>query len=91
MRCGDEFCTFIFIVLLFIMIIFLTCVCVCFVVCVNIAQVGSFFERYPRHETLISINKQHTGQTNVEFNLRHDWNSLITDSDDERAPPRFAT
>jgi len=50
---------------------------------------GSFFEQYPRHDTLISINKRHTGKTNVEFNLRHDWNSLITDVDDEQAAPRF--
>ena len=40
---------------------------------------GSFFERYPRHRTLISINKQHTGKVNREFNERHDWNSLLSD------------
>ena len=39
--------------------------------------VGSFFTRYPRHRTLISINKRFTGTTNYEFNMRHDWNSLI--------------
>ena len=39
--------------------------------------VGSFFMRYPRHRTLISINKRFTGTTNYEFNMRHDWNSLI--------------
>ena len=55
------------------------------------AWIGSFFEKYPRHDTLLSINKRHTGKTNVEFNLRHDWNSLITDVDDEQAPPRFST
>ena len=38
---------------------------------------------------LISINKRHTGKTNVEFNLRHDWNSLVTDVDDEQAAQRF--
>jgi len=47
-------------------------------------DVGSFFERYPRHDQLISINKRHTGKTNVEFNMRHDWNSLVTDVDDEQ-------
>jgi len=26
---------------------------------------------------------------NVEFKLRHDWNSLVTDVDDEGAPERF--
>jgi len=40
---------------------------------------GSFFAIYPRHRKLISINKRHTGKTNREFNLRHDWNSLLSD------------
>ena len=53
------------------------------------AWTGSFFEQYPRHDTLISINKRHTGKTNVEFNMRHDWNSLVTDVDDDEAPRRF--
>ena len=52
---------------------------------------GSFFELYPRHDTLISINKRHTGKTNVEFNFRHDWNSLITEIGDEQAAKRFGT
>ncbi|XP_017658248.1 FAD-dependent oxidoreductase domain-containing protein 2 isoform X2 [Nannospalax galili] len=39
---------------------------------------GSFFTRYPRHRKLISINKRHTGKANPEFNLRHDWNSLLS-------------
>uniref|UniRef100_A0A8C5K4C6 FAD-dependent oxidoreductase domain-containing protein 2 n=1 Tax=Jaculus jaculus TaxID=51337 RepID=A0A8C5K4C6_JACJA len=39
---------------------------------------GSFFTRYPRHRKLISINKQYTGKANAEFNLRHDWNSLLS-------------
>ncbi|KAM7114271.1 FAD-dependent oxidoreductase domain-containing protein 2 isoform 2-T2 [Molossus nigricans] len=39
---------------------------------------GSFFTRYPRHRKLISINKRYTGRTNAEFNLRHDWNSLLS-------------
>ncbi|XP_056379659.1 FAD-dependent oxidoreductase domain-containing protein 2 [Hyla sarda] len=43
---------------------------------------GSFFQRFPRHRKLISINKRFTGRTNKEFNLRHDWNSLL--SRDER-------
>ncbi|KAM8952479.1 FAD-dependent oxidoreductase domain-containing protein 2 [Pelodytes ibericus] len=38
---------------------------------------GSFFSHFPRHRKLISINKQFTGRTNREFNLRHDWNSLL--------------
>lgn len=43
---------------------------------------GSFFNKYPRHRKLISINKIHTGRQNREFNLRHDWNSLLSDHPD---------
>ncbi|KAM4722839.1 FAD-dependent oxidoreductase domain-containing protein 2 [Rhinophrynus dorsalis] len=39
---------------------------------------GSFFLQYPRHRKLISINKRFTGRKNSEFNLRHDWNSLLS-------------
>lgn len=39
---------------------------------------GSFFQKYPRHRKLISINKIYTGRWNREFNLRHDWNSLLS-------------
>ena len=40
---------------------------------------GTFFETYPRHRQLISINKVYTGSDDPEFNLRSDWNSLLTD------------
>ena len=40
---------------------------------------GSFFRKYPRRRKLISLNKVNTGEKNNEFNLRHDWNSLIID------------
>lgn len=43
---------------------------------------GSFFQIYPRHRKLISINKIYTGRRNKEFNLRHDWNSLLSDRPD---------
>lgn len=43
------------------------------------ARAGAFFETYPRHRTLISINKVYTGSDDPEFNLRHDWNSLLSD------------
>uniref|UniRef100_A0A8C9TQG6 FAD-dependent oxidoreductase domain containing 2 n=1 Tax=Scleropages formosus TaxID=113540 RepID=A0A8C9TQG6_SCLFO len=43
---------------------------------------GSFFNVYPRHRKLISINKVYTGRRNPEFNLRHDWNSLLSDRPD---------
>ncbi|NJL26853.1 MAG: NAD(P)-binding domain-containing protein [Thermoanaerobaculia bacterium] len=42
---------------------------------------GSFYERFPRHRTLISINKRFNGYPEKDFNLRHDWNSLISDDD----------
>ena len=38
---------------------------------------ASFFDNYPLSGKLISINKLHTGSDNPEFNLRHDWNSLL--------------
>ncbi|WP_228010371.1 NAD(P)-binding domain-containing protein [Nonomuraea phyllanthi] len=40
---------------------------------------GQFFRTYPRHRTLISINKRHTGWDDPELNLRMDWNSLLSD------------
>ncbi|WP_222869951.1 NAD(P)-binding domain-containing protein [Actinomadura decatromicini] len=40
---------------------------------------GTFFRTYPRHRTLISINKKHTGTADPELNLRMDWNSLLSD------------
>lgn len=39
---------------------------------------GSWFRQYPRHNRLISVNKVYTGNDHHEFNLRHDWNSLLT-------------
>ena len=41
----------------------------------NIA--GSFFDKFPHSDELISINKVHTGKDIEDFNLRHDWNSLL--------------
>ncbi|MFI5913142.1 NAD(P)-binding domain-containing protein [Dactylosporangium sp. NPDC051541] len=43
------------------------------------AAPGTFFGTYPRHRTLISINKIWTGSEDAEFNLRSDWNSLLSD------------
>jgi thioredoxin reductase len=42
---------------------------------------GSFFNSYPHSGKLISINKKYTGNDNKDFNLRHDWNSLLNDDD----------
>ena len=58
-------------------------------------RAGAFFETFPRHRQLISINKRHTGSDDPEFNLRHDWNSLLSEENaplfrdyDERYFPR---
>ncbi|WP_299676760.1 NAD(P)-binding domain-containing protein [uncultured Roseobacter sp.] len=42
-------------------------------------EVCSFFRTFPRHRQFISINKVHTGLSNAETRLRHDWNSLLND------------
>jgi hypothetical protein len=42
---------------------------------------GSFFNKYPHSGKLISINKKYTGKTDPDFNLRHDWNSLLNDEE----------
>ncbi|CAG0902198.1 unnamed protein product [Darwinula stevensoni] len=47
---------------------------------------GSFYQRYPRHRMLISINKRFTGRKNRLFNERHDWNSLLSHDDSLRFP-----
>lgn len=39
---------------------------------------GTFFRTFPRHRTLISINKVHNGTSDPELNLRMDWNSLLS-------------
>jgi acyl-CoA synthetase (AMP-forming)/AMP-acid ligase II/thioredoxin reductase/acyl carrier protein len=43
---------------------------------------GAFFQVYPRHRMLISINKVYTGFDDPEVNLRWDWNSLLSDPAD---------
>ena len=40
---------------------------------------GSFFATQPRHRTLLSLNKRFNIYPEAEFNMRHDWNSLLTD------------
>ncbi|MDJ0677957.1 MAG: NAD(P)-binding domain-containing protein, partial [Calothrix sp. MO_167.B42] len=40
---------------------------------------GTSFQKFPRHEKLISINKVYTGYKDMEINLRWDWNSLLSD------------
>lgn len=41
--------------------------------------VSSFFRQYPRWRQLISLNKRHTGKNSLDHNMRHDWNSLLSD------------
>ena len=43
------------------------------------SKAGSFFERYPRHRQLISINKVYSDAASEEEKLRFDWNSLLCD------------
>lgn len=43
-------------------------------------KAGTFFEKFPRHRQLISINKAYTGYDDPEVNMRWDWNSLITET-----------
>lgn len=43
---------------------------------------GTFYKTFPRHRKLISINKVYTGHEDRELNLRWDWNSLLSDSDE---------
>eukprot|EP00656_Telonema_subtile_P049482 TRINITY_DN6162_c0_g1_i1.p1 TRINITY_DN6162_c0_g1~~TRINITY_DN6162_c0_g1_i1.p1 ORF type:complete len:636 (+),score=109.67 TRINITY_DN6162_c0_g1_i1:190-2097(+) len=55
-----------------------------FVVFERGAGAGTFFAEYPRGRRLISINKRFTGKggkTSEQFNLRHDWNSLLSDNE----------
>lgn len=47
---------------------------------------GSFFTEQPRHRTLISFNKCHNWFEEPEFNLRYDWNSLLTYDSSLRFP-----
>lgn len=43
---------------------------------------GTAFKSFPRHRKLISINKVYTGYDDPEINLRWDWNSLLSDSEE---------
>jgi thioredoxin reductase len=47
---------------------------------------GTFFSKFPRHRELISSNKRYTGSNDPEFNLRMDWNSLLSDDPALRFP-----
>lgn len=49
--------------------------------------VGAFYQKMPVHRRLISINKLYTGHNHSEFNLRHDWNSLLSPYMEHPIPP----
>lgn len=40
-------------------------------------QAASWFSKFPIHRVLNYINRRFTRRANLEFNLRHDWNSLL--------------
>ncbi|MFT4646112.1 MAG: thioredoxin reductase [Planctomycetota bacterium] len=40
---------------------------------------GSFYKKFPIHRELISINKKNNYYTEETFNMRHDWNSLLSE------------
>ena len=40
-------------------------------------QSAQFFSQFPVHRVLNSINRRFTRSGDLEFNLRHDWNSLL--------------
>ena len=42
-------------------------------------RAGAFFAAQPRHRKLLSINKRFNFYPEADFNLRHDWNSLLTE------------
>jgi thioredoxin reductase len=48
-------------------------------------RAGMFFTRFPRHRFLLSLNKRHNWFSEPDFNLRHDWNSLLS----HRSRPQF--
>lgn len=43
---------------------------------------AAFFKTQPRHRQLLSLNKRFNGFPEREFNMRHDWNSLLTEDPD---------
>lgn len=48
------------------------------------SKAATFFENHPRHGRLISLNKKNNIFEEDEFNMRHDWNSLLSDDKEMR-------
>ncbi|KZN48729.1 NAD(P)-binding domain-containing protein [Pseudoalteromonas luteoviolacea] len=44
-------------------------------------KAGAYFDKYPVHRKLISINKVYTGFDCFNINLRWDWNSLLSEKE----------
>lgn len=47
----------------------------------NFFWIGSFYLKYFRYRKFISINKRNIGKINKEFNMRYDWNFLLSYDD----------
>lgn len=55
------------------------------------SHAGSFFEKFPRHRRLISLNKRSVRDGRAaDFAFRHDWNSLIDVRENRTVPVRLA-
>lgn len=59
-----------------------------FIIVERESTVASLYSKMPIHGSLLSINKKYTGVNKkyIEYQMRHDWNSLIihnNDSDEE--------
>lgn len=58
--------------------------CRSYVVLEAAEKAATFFQSQPRSNRLISINKRFNYFDEDEFNLRHDWNSLLSDDKEMR-------
>ncbi len=52
-----------------------------YVVLERAERAGAFFEEYPRHDRLLSINKVYTGYPDLESRRRYDWNALLCEDE----------
>ena len=57
-----------------------------YVILESSGNAASFFAKFPRHRTLISLNKCYNWFDEPDFNLRYDWNSLLTNDNSMRFP-----
>ncbi len=52
-----------------------------YVILESASKAGFFYKTFPKQRTLISINKKYNYFPEKTFNLRHDWNSLLSDNE----------